>query len=350
MYSTHNTKTKQATHFHFLPTGCSDAIAIAFQDDTGQSRHLIIDGGYQKTYRSRLKKYLWDVRQRGEHISLWVITHTDSDHIGGVIEYLRDKEFRHETDLVRQFWFNWSTLELPPEEGEIGVRQGMELRDYLIRIGKHDGKDIDTTIPETDFHGARITILSPSPEKLEVSKTRWMRAEKTMIGGGSDYHFTIETLLELPFQEDTSVWNGGSLAFLLEVHSKRVLFLGDSHPSTVTAALQGPPFFCSWEKPLQVDLVKVSHHGSSGNTSSELLELIDCRDFVFCANGVNAHGFPHKQCLARILDSRKSKPGGARLMFNHPTPTFEEVFKVDEQVRERYNFEIVHLEQGALSL
>lgn len=337
-------------YLNFLPTGCSDAITIAFQDDAGKSRHLIIDGGYQRTYRSRLKKYLQEVRQCGEHISLWVITHTDSDHIGGVIEYLRDKKFRHETDFVQQFWFNWSMLELPPEEGEIGVRQGILLRDYLVGIGKHDGKDIDTTFPEAAIHGARITILSPSPEKLEASKIRWVKEELTMIGGGSDYHLTIEALLELPFQEDTSVWNGGSLAFLLEVHGKRVLFLGDSHPSTVASALQGPPFSCSRENPLRVDLVKISHHGSAGNTSPELLELIDCRDFVFCTNGVNAHGFPHKQCLARILDSRKSKPGGARLLFNHTTPMVEEIFKVDEQAREKYNFEIVHLEQGAVSL
>jgi hypothetical protein len=64
-------------------------------------------------------------------------------------------------------------------------------------------------------------------------------------------------------------------------------------------------------KPLEVDLVKVSHHGSKGNTSPELLSMISSKRFVISTNGA-IHSLPDKQCLARII---KAVPD-AELYFN----------------------------------
>lgn len=56
---------------------------------------------------------------------------------------------------------------------------------------------------------------------------------------------------------------------------KKILFLGDSHPCIIEQELRS----LYGEGPIWFDAVKVSHHGSSGNTSPSLLKLIDSANF-----------------------------------------------------------------------
>ena len=76
-----------------------------------------------------------------------------------------------------------------------------------------------------------------------------------------------------------------------------MLFLGDSLPADVAAGLRALGY--SEERPLHVDLVKVSHHGSRHNTSPELLKLIRGERFLISGQGVKGH--PDKETLARII-------------------------------------------------
>ena len=221
----------------------------------------------------------------------------------------------------------------------------MLLRDKLHELDKLHETDITTKTPQVNIDDIAIHILSPSPAKLEKSKVKWRKEEQKKIAAKSDYHFTIEELLKHDFTEDTSVWNGGSIAVLIESEGKRVMLLADAHPSVIVETLKRDKFGCTPESPLKVDCVKVSHHGSKANTSFELLELIDCQDWVFCANGTK-HGFPHKECIARIIHQRKDEEEPTRILFNQNRPTYKEVFGVDENAKERYNFDLFHLDQG----
>lgn len=339
-----------STRIIFFPVGCADCIAMEFNNDIEQENIIIIDSGFTKNYPYFIRPYLERNQEIRNSIDLWIITHTHNDHIGGITKFLKDKTFNQNPSFIQEYWFNWSSLEISPDDEEISVKQGIKLRDYLIGINKHKGKDISTLTPPFQIGDATFTILSPNPDKLEKSKVAWVEKESEYIASHSDYHLTIETLLEREFKEDTSVWNGGSIAFLYECQGKRILFLADCHPSTIVETLKGEPFNCSPSNPLKVDLVKISHHGSSGNTNDELLELLDCRDFAFCVVGGNQHGFPHKECLARIINSRKHKETTTRLLFNDETPTFEDIFDVDQNPTTNYNFELTHLEQGVWHL
>ncbi|MEH7495907.1 MBL fold metallo-hydrolase, partial [Neobacillus niacini] len=51
---------------------------------------------------------------------------------------------------------------------------------------------------------------------------------------------------------------------------------------------------------LKVDIMKVSHHASKKNTSTELLKMLDCTEFIISTDG-SKHGLPNKQSLARII-------------------------------------------------
>lgn len=330
----------------FFPTGCADAISVKYSNKNGDSGILLIDSGFSRTYPHQLKKYLQEIKSQNKKVSLWVITHTDNDHIGGILKFLRDDDFKNDPDFIQQYWFNWSPIKLPTGDDQISVKQGILLRDYLIKIGKHNKKDINIKNKPHDVEDAQITILSPGIEKLEQSKKKWKDQESSFIASKYDYEEPIDALLKKKFVEDNSPWNGGSIAFIFEFDGKRILFLADSHASEIVKTLKLPPFNCSSSNKLKIDLVKVSHHGSAGNTNDELLNLIDCRDFVFCVNFGNQHGLPNKECIARIIASREKEKNTTRLLFNDETPTFDQIFGIDNNPKSKYNFDFIHLKNG----
>ncbi|MCY1183644.1 hypothetical protein D9M73_242830 [compost metagenome] len=88
-----------------------------------------------------------------------------------------------------------------------------------------------------------------------------------------------------------------------------MLFLGDAHDEVVTRNLRMLGY--KETNKLNVDLVKISHHGSQYNTSSELLSLMAAQNFVISTNG-RKHGLPNKRTIARILDASDGK-----ILFNY---------------------------------
>ena len=333
----------------FIPSGNADGIHVRFSDEDGKRRNICIDSGYRRTYKARLKKVLSSISESREKIDLWVITHIDSDHISGILAFLEDADFS--SDFVTEFWFNPSMATMPDDSEKISVQQGVKLRDYLIKQGKCINQRFTSDLPSINRFGARITILSPDGTKLDRALAAWDEEERKAksakpIAGTFDYDVPIESLMKTPFKEDTGVWNGSSIAFLFENQGKRILFLGDSHPSVVAENLRNK-FKCSKGSPLKLDLVKASHHGSAGNTSPDLLSLIDCDRFAFCAAG---SGFPAKETLVRIAVSRIGKLEPTVFFFNDETPLFKEIFLNEPQAAEALNFQIKYLPDGIYGL
>jgi len=321
----------------FYPCGSGEFIVLNLPQD-----HLImIDSGYKRQYEVAVKPLL----DKNDKLELLVMTHTDEDHVGGIVKLIESGAEKLLQEKIRQVWFNWSSIEYMIQDDKISVGQGMLLRDKLGELGMLHEADITTETPPSNIENSIINILSPSTSKLEKSKVKWKKEENKKISAYSDYHIPIEELLENEFVEDTSVWNGGSIAVLIESEGKRVLLLADSHPSVIIETLKSEKFGCTSANPIKVDCVKVSHHGSKANTNFELLELIDCTDWVFCAN-YTKHGFPHKECIARIIYHRRNDDQPTRLLFNHDRPTYDQVFGVDDNAMDRFNFKLIHLSRG----
>jgi hypothetical protein len=141
----------------------------------------------------------------------------------------------------------------------------------------------------------------------------------------------LESFAMSDFVEDTSVVNGSSMSFIIQCNNKKVLFLGDTHPSDVEWQLRN----LYGDQPVWYDAVKISHHGSSGNTSSSLLQLIESPIYLISTNGVKYH-HPDIETLARIVcrDINLKK----RLIFNYETPASAYMNK--EQWKVAYNYEV----------
>ncbi|MBJ2147934.1 MBL fold metallo-hydrolase [Vibrio sp. IB15] len=308
-----------------------DAICISYEFE-GKIKNILIDGGpaqafeVQKVPRA-LKRFLDEIKQKEQNIDLLVLTHVDDDHIGGILAGFN--QFGYLSEITKEVWFNSGKVIFNHFDKPLGdsntvtlknsstsntsIRQGIKLEEHLANKNIWSQR-LFKAGDEIDWFGSKFKILSPSLLKLEKLLVKWEKEKPNPNTSrrSNDYKASLEQLLEADcFQEDNSIHNGSSLAFIFECFDKSILLLGDAHPSVVIESLKSLGF--SEQNPLKIDYVKISHHGSKANTNSDLLKMIECQKFIISANGKH-HALPNKLTLARIINNCPS----ANIMFNYP--------------------------------
>lgn len=305
----------------FLPAFNGDCILISFEYE-GKSKNILIDGGVPRAYQRHLKPQLEELIQKGENIDLLIVTHIDDDHIGGIKELYQDTGFSK--DFIKEVWFNsgdllsdyFNTKRDPARAVEIikddqtsmSVGQGNTLEKALIKEKSNWIQEITCVFEgKINFLGLSITVLSPNEEQLKKLHDHWeteMNKKVKMSKEHDDFNIPISELVNRKFNEDKAIPNGSSIALLLEADNKSILLLGDAHPSIISNSLEKLQLASEGNK-LKLDLVKVSHHASKGNTSPKLLSLIECNKFVISTDG-SQHGLPDKEAIARIIASHNN--------------------------------------------
>lgn len=338
-------------YFQALPAHNGDALLIEYTGTDDLPHRIWVDGGLVKSYESHGKAILQALQQQNEAIDLMIVTHIDQDHIGGILAFMKDSKMRK--DLVQHVWFNSSRLlsqhfrTTPQKSREVGLApnqgatrsldQGDRLEDELMeRDIWHD--HLISRLQRYELFGAGITILSPDEEGLARLNREWqdeLDPGQTSRGWGmTDHQDSIERLAKKKEDEDDAIPNGSSIAFLYEYQGKRILLTGDSHPSVVIRSLRELGY--SREKPIALDCMKLSHHGSKGSTTYELLSLVNCYQFVVSTDG-SRHHLPHKEALSRIImDPTRDFNRQLIFIFNHDTPLLRGIFSMDDQ--QKYNF------------
>lgn len=263
-------------------------------------------------------------------------------------------------------------------EQEISAEQGTTVGALILRGGYSWNSDFDRNAICTDFQReiivdekAKLLLLSPNKEKLEKLKNLWkdelQRYGVNYDSGSSEFYDdafemamtwekempkkrptrisavkeTIEELLQLPFEEDTTPTNGSSIAFLLQIQEKKILFLADAHPDLIVQSLK------EYQKDgiIMFDFIKVSHHGSFNNVSKDLLEKIDAPKYLISTNG-GRHNHPDKETIAHII----SRPSDfhRKIYFNYVTDN-SKYFDRDDW-KKTYNYSIHYLNQAPYTL
>lgn len=303
----------------FFNAGCGDGIHIRFTGDDGRYHNILIDGGTENghLYDVTIRKEIEQIIKRQEIIDLWIITHIDDDHIGGILRLINDEAIFNQLDISKtKIWYNYSQWDYDTgirNTNLKSVRQGIKLREFLSK-NVHLSEFITDELGTIDFCGAKLTLLSPNSEKLKKLMTKWEREEikivkkksaSKKVSQTSDYKTKIEDFNLEAFKEDDSEVNGSSIAFIFTFNGSNFLFLADSHPTVISRSLLNLGFLAN-EKRLELAYMQVSHHGSKFNTSDLLLDLIKCSHFVISADGFNKHNLPNKETLVRIM---KRNPG-----------------------------------------
>lgn len=334
---------------NFVQALHGDSILIECPSPGGNVR-ILIDGGPRTAFRSsqltdqrqgKLKVTLDNLIDQGHHIDLVVLTHVDDDHVGGLIAAFENSSYLPR--LAKRVLFNSGNLisEYFASEHELtdklvgnfhnstytSIDQGIKFERYISDLKIWHRKLAMQNVVYDELSNVKLVFLSPGDGELQKLKDKW--SEKEPLPSGltafkeNDYKKTYEELLLVDqFQEDKSVTNGSSISFILESNGSNLVFLGDAFPSTVVESLK--KLGHTEDFPLTASLVKISHHGSKGNTNYELLRLIDSPRFVISTNGA-IHGHPDKVTLARIHRIRPN----ATIYFNY-AEVINKIYSADE--------------------
>jgi beta-lactamase superfamily II metal-dependent hydrolase len=331
-----------------LPAAHGDCILVSY-GRADSPRFVLIDTGPINTYpevRARLREL------ELPRVELLVLSHVDADHIEGAIKLLND------ADLGLAFgesWFNgWPQLSqpiqedvplvgsAPPTRGPLqGEYVGVRLTDSATAWNSRFG-GCAVVVPDVGAlpkvmlpDGLTLTLLSPSAEKLVALRAAWSKAAaargfeagnvdelRHKLGGDKRYRggrqtSTVEVLdkqvqAAVENQLDDAVANGSSIAFIAEFGEKRCAFLADAHMPVIERSLARLAEECGEER-LRLDAVKVSHHGSRGNTTSSFLDRIECDTFLVSTDGSH-FGHPDDEAIERILARGAAE---TRLVFNY---------------------------------
>lgn len=357
----------------FLPARHGDCIWLEY----GAAAHpvrILIDGGPGFAYaalRGRLAAL--DPGQR--YVDVLIVTHIDGDHIEGVIKLLRDKALGLE---VKDIWFNGvpqiTTLPMEPATASYGVIQGDYLGKLIKEMGIHWNRAFGgkaalagTCVPLPC--GATARLLSPTLAQLLRLRRHWndklaeaaiepdateeamarlaaiRRLAPPLSFSGSVGLHDIAALASRPFVPDTALANGSSIAILFEYMERRLLLLGDGFSDTIEAALDQIAA-AHGNGVLNVDLVKLPHHGSRANVGPSLLQKIQSERYVVLSDG-SYFGHPDPEAIARVICH---SPATKTLFFNYRTPLTAPWGDPVLQHRHRYRTRYPELGNDGISL
>ena len=247
---------------HVIDVGQGDGILIR-----SSGTNILIDGG--STSKSDLAEYQLTplLQYYGiQELDYVVITHPDADHMSGALEVIRQSR-THRTGALRFFLDDSEngiligTLCLP------SAAASSQNENYAELVAAAQEKNIPVVyLKEGDvMEGGRLRLVCLHPEEE------------------SDYDDANEM----------------SVTLWLEYGAFTALLTGDLEGEGEERLLER----VSEDGPFSLTLLKVAHHGSSGATSEEFLEVFRPQIAVVSCGVGNTYGHPHAATLERMSDA-----------------------------------------------
>lgn len=333
--------------YEFLPAFKGDSFLIHGGTED-EPVLILVDGGPKGTYQQHLRKRLMALREERELddftplvIDLVIVSHVDDDHINGIVDMFREMRERVMADKaplfeVRGLWHNSfdeiiGNDEVTAEAAQFGaasfaplieeaegqeevdaalilqsIAQGNELRDLAtsdeLQIPINEGFDglIQTetgALTTRELGGIRFTIVGPRRDELadlQAMHDEWLQDRKKKgkpITPGS----MLQSLT------DESVPNLSSIVLLAERDGSRALLTGDARSDFVMKGLEEIGLVDPGGE-LQVDLLKMPHHGSDRNVDEDFLRRVAAPKYLFTGNG--EHGNPERETFRMLAAAR----------------------------------------------
>jgi hypothetical protein len=306
----------------------------------GDGKIVLIDAGPATVYRNVLEPRLEELRGGGNKrlsIRLAMVSHIDDDHIHGILDMLNKlKQAQDDNDVLKydivELWHNSfkdgmkvADASFPAEvaanvspsgigDGIVpagndwsedfradlaSVGQGGKVRDLAKALALDVNSDFDKLVmakagdyPVIDLgDGLTLQVLGPSAERLELLKKEWAKktaAQKADPAEVADY-------------VEKTASNLSSIVVMANFDGKRMLLTGDSRGDDVLAGLEGAGLLAPGGT-IELEVLKVPHHGSWRNLASDFFERIRPDHYVFSADG--KYGNPDEPTLQALVAAR----------------------------------------------
>ena len=241
------------TQVHFIDVGQGDAIAIRFSN----GKTMLIDSGTNE-YKHKLQYYLDNVvLDNTKTLDYVLLTHPDVDHSGNM-------EFILNNYNVKEF-FRPEIYEV--FENKTPYCENLTYRQIIQTLNKLEIPTKFSSEQSLSSDGININILSVLGTYHDLGR--------------------IET-------------NEFSPTIIIEDNNTKILLAGDTSSETEDKLLRKYP-----SEMLDVDILKLSHHGSKYSNSYEFLEVTSPKIAVACC-GVNTYGHPANDTVQRLLEYDKN--------------------------------------------
>jgi beta-lactamase superfamily II metal-dependent hydrolase len=249
------------TEIHFINVGQGDAIAIKF--DNGKT--MLIDTGTE-SYRSKLTNYLDNIILNGTNkIDYLVLTHIDTDHSGNMVHILNNYEIgTFYRPKIYSLYEDSMTLNSSVWYDKI--------------INKCNDKNITMK-----FNEAGVVLQEGFTELIWLSP---INLNHNDIIDSNDFSPIIR----------------------LEYQGHSALLTGDASSDIEDSVINS-----YYKELLDIDILKVAHHGSYNSTSLEFLKATTPK-YACISVGENTYGHPSNILLDRILEYDENS--GERLYSN----------------------------------
>lgn len=351
----------------FYQAECGDASRIRYYGSDEKYHNIFIDAGYRKTFKNIISPHIKQIQTSQESIDLWIVSHIHDDHIGGIEQFIKQVETGESKDTIDRWLYNRPrrTNQLAEDKKMVSVPksvgQGDILAKYLESINKLPEEDIVSGMEPIDIFGLKIHILTPSSEKLHQLRTKYEREPKLPLEKQEgetvseakrvikdDYQIRLNDFDLSIWDEDDSIENGSSISVLTDYNGIKTLWLADAHPSNVVSSLNSMGY--NHSNKIVCDWVKVTHHGSKANNSSDLYSLIDSKNFLFSADGKNKYKLPTKESIARILrNEQREMDVHYKFYFTNDNKVLRNIFaNENESIYNELNFSIIFSEDSKL--
>jgi hypothetical protein len=341
---------------------------------------ILIDGGPADVYKPQLRPRLEEIRQM-RHLSadaplrvdLLMVSHVDDDHIHGILDLTAGMRDGTAPALqVMSFWHNSfdnivanDTTELTanfkqhvvaagdtgtlPKDATIdaddpnldeeaivsslkvlaSIAQGARLRLDTEALNfelnpEFDGKLIFASAERGPIHmgkGLTLTVVGPMLPEIKALQTAHRKWLEDLTKQGKSPEEALAAYV------DKSVPNLSSVVVLAEVDDKKVLLTGDARGDKILAGLE---FVGAMERngKLDVELLKVPHHGSANNLGEDFFERITAKHYVFSGDG--EHGNPEREALQMLVDARGEH--GYTVHLTYPIEIIDRGRKEDREI------------------
>lgn len=251
----------------FCDVGQGDATLIQYG-----FTQLLIDGGKDDSVLKCLDRHMpfWD-----RNIEMLVVTHPDYDHYGGV-EGVLD---RYRVESVAISPTSKKSADYDRFKKVLQAKQSSGV--YVFSPVSQQ-----VVLKKGDL---QVKVIWPIESLLQTEENHNNSSEpilwdKILAGNGAEWD---------P--------NDLSIALLLEYKKIKAFFAGDIEQKAELALSQQGLM-------VDVDILKVAHHGSKTSSTPELLQVLRPEISVVSAGKNNSYGHPDKNVLSRLEQSSVTEP------------------------------------------
>ncbi|WP_186423787.1 MBL fold metallo-hydrolase [Lacrimispora celerecrescens] len=382
-----------------FPAEEGDSILITLE---GIDKRVLIDGGTAATYRNVLRYKLVELNNKKKSIDLLIVTHIDNDHIGGIIELLKENgtaknpqiisikniwhnSYRHlqidkvqsagsaEKQILKDMISGISNEEcclLESNKKEISAIQGSTLAAWILKGGytwneQFKGNAVSNSLSEVNFgEDCTIKVLLPGQQELANLARKWrheLLKKRISFNFAEDdifddaYEVYCRYLIKTPRGKNKQISSksSGDVIDICELASiKEEEDDSETNLASISILLEyrGKKILMLADNVADhiveklnhdqyFDAIKIPHHGSSKNISNDFLEKYYSENYLISTSSAK-YGHPDISTLAKIVNCKGIKK---TIYFNYE---IQKIKDFAELFYENKDIEVVFLKNG----